>query len=305
VAAANPRPAVETIIPWLTGAALVELLVLRVFTRTAIHIPALEQLSGPYGTIASFGRYAYYVAIVLLIAALPVVCAALWRRADLASRAAAAALVAFALLAVAARAGAAGTVLLDAVAIGVVILAGAAALARMEPRALVVPGAFAVAFAFSGGHTLLQDAASSNIRAFDSRWMLSVAEIVAVAFGILAPFGLRAVPGRRGLVASALVAGLLFLMVASNPATFKILLLWNEGLSGAYPAVAYALAAGGLSAASIALLRQGRTLAACALLLLLLGGVGLHSTYQTGLVVLGFCAFVLASPPVRTAPLPR
>jgi hypothetical protein len=55
----------------LAAAALTELLIMRTFTRTAVHIPAIESMAGPYEVISDAGRFAYFVTVVLLLAALP------------------------------------------------------------------------------------------------------------------------------------------------------------------------------------------------------------------------------------------
>ena len=55
----------------LVAASLVELMILRVGTRTAIHIPGLEEIAGPYRVFAATGRLAFFAAVVLLAVLLP------------------------------------------------------------------------------------------------------------------------------------------------------------------------------------------------------------------------------------------
>ena len=54
----------------LAVASAIELAILRTFTRTAIHIPALNSLQEPYAVVSRGGRYAYFVAIALMVPAL-------------------------------------------------------------------------------------------------------------------------------------------------------------------------------------------------------------------------------------------
>ena len=305
-----PRPAVATpalplapVIAALAVASVVELLVLRTFTRTAVHIPALSALQRPYEFISTFGRYSYFVAAVLLIVALPVASTALWRGGDLLARMTIIGVGLFGVVAVAARSEAVDIVLVDALTIGAVVLAASAAAARTTWRGRLVVGAFATAFALQGTNSLLQDAASRGLGSFETRWLLWAAEWLALLFAVGAPFGLAARPSRRALVAAAGVAILTFAVLLANGSTFKVLLLWNEGLAGTLPAAAYALAAGTLVATVLGLLRQHRSLAAAGVVLLITGGIGLHSTYQTGLVVVGLAVLCLAATVHEHAPI--
>jgi hypothetical protein len=85
--------------------------------------------------------------------------------------------------------------------------------------------------------------------------------------------------------------------LAANSSTTKILLLWNFGLPGALPAIAYGLALGAFACTMAVLWRGGDRLAVAALALLVAGGIGLHSTYQSALVVTGLAVLGLAAEP--------
>ncbi len=302
---AEPRPSatsLQRLVACLAVASLVELLVLRTFTRTAVHIPALQAFAGPYEVVAWFGRYSYYVAVVLLLAALPLTAAALWRRRSPATRFAAFQVGLFLVVAVGARAGAITGLELNLVSVTAVGLAALSAFGTRDGRTAVAVGAFGLAFALSGSHTVLQEAAEERIAVVDPRWLLTAAEAVAIVFAVVAPAALRAAPTRRALVLAGM-AGLLTLgMMLGNGSTTKVLLLWNEGISGIFPSVVYAAAAAALCATTAGLLGQGRVLAAVGLALLVTGGIGLHSTYQTGLVLVGLGALLLASYPTKLEP---
>ncbi len=279
----------------LAVASLVELLVLRTFTRTAVHIPALSALQGPYELISTFGRFSYYEAAVLLIVALPVAFTALWRQGDRVARTAAVTVAGFGLAAVAARSQAVDILLVDSLSVGVVVLAASAALGAANRRASLVIGAFAVSFLLQGTSSLLQDAASEGVGSFETRWLLWAAEWLALVFAVAAPFALAARPSRAVLAVSVALGVATLAVLLANGSTTRVLLLWNEGLTGTLPAAGYALAAATLLAATLGLLGQHRVLAAAGLVLLVTGGIGLHSTYQTGLVVAGFAVLCLAA----------
>ncbi len=289
-------PAVETVLGALSVAALVELLVLRTFTRTAVHIPSLSEMQGPYEVIAVLGRYSYYVAAVLLIVALPYAASTLWWRGELPGRVGALAAVAFAATAALARTAAVNPVLIDGLTIGTVCMAAAAAIAGRNWPTVGVVSAFAAAFAFEGAHSFLQDAASEGLASLDTRWLLWAGEWLALAFALAAPYGLRASPSRRVRIAGIAVGLATAAALFANGSTTRVLLLWNEGLAGTLPVVAYAVAAGALVMTVFGLIGQRRALAAVGVLLLVAGGVGLHSTYQSGLVIAGLGALLLSRP---------
>lgn len=289
----------ELVLAGLAVASVIELLILRTFTRTAVHIPALSELRDPYEALASLGRYSYYVSAVLLILSLPFAVVRLWGRGDLYARVAAAAVVLFALIAAVARADAASVILVDVLTVGAVVMAASAAAARMDAPGAIVLGAFATAFALQGTSTMLQDAASQGYGSYETRWMLWGAEWLALAFAALAPLGLAARPSRLALGLAAVAGLVTFAALLANGSTTKILLLWNEGLAGTLPSVAYAVGAAALLATALGLLRQRRLVVLAGFVLLITGGIGLHSTYQTGLVVAGMVALCIGA---REAP---
>ncbi len=73
------EPASDTwLIRLAVAVAALELIILRLATRTAIHIPGISRIESPYRTTAEIGRLAYYVSVVLVVTVLVVF---LWRRA--------------------------------------------------------------------------------------------------------------------------------------------------------------------------------------------------------------------------------
>ena len=280
----------------LAVAAVAELLILRTFTRTAIHIPALEAMQGPYEVLAFMGRYAYFLSVALLLLALPVLAWSLALDQRPGRRVAASAVGLFLLTSGAAAAGLGGRVTLDlASLLAVVSLAGLAAGGWRLSGALPF-GMLAVAFISSGGYTVLQTASQEGGGSIHASWLLSVGELSGAAFALSLPLLARRRVDRPSVVVGVAVGVVAFAMfVGGGETTSRILLLWNAGLSGTLPGTVYAAGAGALALTFVALLRGREMLAAMAVALLVTGGLGLHNTYQTGLVVAGLAALCLAA----------
>ena len=288
----------------LTLAAAVELLVLRSFTRTAIHIPALESFAGPYRVISSVGRFDYYLAAVLLVLALPVAAVALGAVAGRPGVLAAAGVGVFAVAATMTRLDALDEILL-AVATCVAVATVACALVLIDVRAGALAALYAAAFALSAGSAILQAAGQYGLPRTDVRSLLWLAEALAVACALASAWALGIKRTRSATIAGAAAALLTFALLLGGAATTKILMLWNIGLSGVLPSVLYAAAGGVLVVTVVALARQGRGLAAAGVTLVAIGGIGLHSTYQSGLVVVGLAALCIAAAAARSAPHPE
>ena len=260
----------------LVVVALFEMVVLRIFTRVAVHIPNLERVAGVSRGLAAAGRYSYFVAVVLLISALVLLAVRMPRVRP----------------AVATFLVAAGGVRLGLVSddlVAVVVGACVVVLALDAGRSLgtggrVVAGAFAAAFAVS---------VVQMVTPVD-RMLHYLAEALAVAAAIAA-LGLGGRPrDRRAVIAGAATAVLVWGALAANAATTKILSLWTFGLAGYLPAPAEAAAAGAIVFAVTDTVRRGRGAVGLPLALIAIGGLGLHSTYQSGLVVVGLALLAVA-----------
>jgi hypothetical protein len=182
----------------------------------------------------------------------------------------------------------------------------AVAAARGQAAFGAALGGFAAAFVLAASSNLLQQAAATGaIDAVDTRWLLRLAEIGTVVFAVTLPASLAVRPRRGDWLAGVAALVIMSAVFLGEPATARFLLLWNQGLTGAFPGTVYALALGAAVVAISALGRQRRGLEAAAIVLLVAGGVGLHSTYQSGLVViaLGFLALAprIESPFTRAA----
>lgn len=288
-------PTVALAAAGLAAASAIELLILRTFTRTAIHIPGITALREPYEVLSFGGRYAYFVSVALLMFALPGAAWALWRTGGPIGRGMAGAVAAFAAMSALAALGLAGRLPLDAATTGavfVIAIGGASASGRWN--SMVPLGLFAGAFVLSATHTLAQSAAQEGFVALRTDAALTAAEVVGVAFAVSVPLLARGTLDRLSVVAGAGAAVVVFAaFLVNGGATARFLLLWNEGLSGALPSVAYAAAAGCLTATLVAFVRTRHGLAAAGLVLLVTGGIGLHSTYQSGLVICGLAMLAL------------
>ena len=282
------RPLGADMLRWLPSvvalAAVLEMVVLRVFTRTAIHIPGFSRLRSVYVTISETGRVAFYVAAVLLIATLVLLVSYLARRGSFASLAGAAGIATFLSAAVIARLRDADGSFLGMATVVAVLLLGPWACGGWSRRSRIVRTllvtAFLVAAMTSAGQPAPIDLSARRA------WLALAAEMLAILGAIAAPL-LARTRSRSALVWGAAVGVLVFATLIANPWTVKILLLWNLGLAGYLPSVLYASAAGALTWTVISLFSERRMTSAVGILLLFAGGIGLHSTYQTGLVLAG------------------
>ena len=272
-------------------ASAVELAILRLLTRTAIHIPALDQLQTPYAWLSDGGRYAYFVVIALL---LPVL-ALLALRLGASSRLATAAVTLFVAAALGATFDVLHRAILDVATIVSIAMLVAAISLQLPKRTAAIPVAsYGFAAGIAGLYVAMPSIADLGFPARQPTMLLTGAEYLAVAFAVTSPLLVARSMDRTSQWAGAGVGLMALLLFLGNGATMRFLLLWNAGLSGVLPGVVYAIAAGALALTVVALARRGAVLAAAGILLLITGGIGLQSTYQSGLVVAGLASFALA-----------
>ncbi len=264
------------------AAAAVELVLLRLVSRTVIHIPGMEQVAGPYRSVALAGRYAYHAAAVLATIAL----AFLTRRLAAQGRTSAEVAVGAALVAfLAARLG-----LLDTTAFGLVAAVSVVILVvgitGVDPRVGISVGLFAAAFVVAAVHAIVQDlTGNGDLAPTSTIGLLLAAEVLlfGAALALLwATPRVRSTEVVAGVVVALFVGGVL----VASPATSKVLMLWTVGMPGYFSAPVYALVAGVLTATLLAA-RRARPDLAVGLGLLVVGGIGLQNSYQTLLVVCG------------------
>jgi hypothetical protein len=275
----------------LAVTSLVELAVLRTFTRVAIHIPALHAMQSPYRAVSVGGRFTYFLALVLAVAALGALASVLLRGRLPGRQLALAGLLAFVLAASLAAVKVIGQLTTDSITVASVLaLSGAVCVSARHSPARVPMVLYAGAFGFSCSYTLigLLSAQGSGISQPD--WLLTATEICGVAFALASPLLTAGIRSRRVVWPTVAVGGLVLVTFLGNASTSHILLLWNAGLSGTLPTAIYALAAGALAFALLSMLAERRYVTAAGLVLLVTGGIGLHNTYQSALVIVGLGA---------------
>jgi len=131
----------------------------------------------------------------------------------------------------------------------------------------------------------LGQVARSGLTGAQVDMLVLAAEGLLVLAGATAPLLLARPPTRLALVAGAGATVLVAAAFAGGASTFSIMVLWNLGVPGWLPGIAFALAFGGIVTAVWSAMASGDRVTAIGIVLLLGGGVGLISTYQTGLAV--------------------
>lgn len=289
----NPLPTtdVTVLVVALGVASAVELVILRLLTRTAIHIPALEHFQTPYAWLSDGGRYAYFVAIALMLPVLALLAMHLGngRRLALAGVA----------LFVSAALGASLDVLhravLDVATITAIGLLAAGIVWQLPQRRAAIPVAcFGFASAAGGVYVAMPSLGDLGLPTSQPVFLLNGLEYLALAFALSSPLLLGRSPDRAAQWTAGVVTLVGVTFFIGNGSTMRFLLLWNAGLAGLLPGVVYAVAAGALVLTVVGLARRGSALAAAGMLLLITGGIGLQSTYQSGLVVAGMAAMAIA-----------
>ncbi len=295
-------PEFHLVIAALAIASVIELAILRTFTRTAIHIPAIDLLKGPYRVLSLGGEYAYFVSVALVIPALAWLGWAMLRSGTPGRLVGVYGLGIFAFAGTVAAVGGSGLAVVGtATVIAVAMLCGAFALSTASLRSAVPIISLGVAFSLAGAYTVIPALASDGLRLSQPAWFLDGAEWAGLAFAISTPFIFGQRFERKAKVAGLIAFALVLLIFLGNGASSRFLLLWNVGLAGTLPGVFYAAAAGILVATTVALASAERWLAAAGIVLLVCGGIGLHSTYQSALVVIGLATICYAS---RLLPVP-
>lgn len=288
-----PRQTLRMLTGWLAIVALVELLLLRTGTRTLIHIPGLGQFDVSIGVLNEVGRFAYYLAVVLLVSTLIFLGRIFWLAGTRTSKVISGLVWLFLLAALVGRTG-----LTSPIAVGwfsLLVLIAVFALtwngAKSIPR-----GLFVAAWTLAAWAVLGQSGAGLSGQSVDI--LVIAAEGLVLLAGVTAPLVVSERPTTH-----ALAAGFgAFLVVAAGfsfgGSTLSILALWNLGVPGWFSPIAYGLAFGGLVVAVWTAFRGRESLTVAAIVLLVAGGIGTISTYQTALVLTA----VLLLGVVRTRP---
>lgn len=279
---------------WLGGptlaAVVVELTLLRLATRTAIHIPGIQELAGPYQVVSSVGRFAFYAAAVLVTVTLALLIPLLARNDK---RTEACGVAAVLLAAAATRFDMiAGTALAVVIGGSAAVLAFRLVLAGSRLRAFI--GLFGAAYLAAVAHSIAQDlSGAGSLGPRSTSELLAVAELLLLAGTVALALVVRT--DRRDQLVGAGFGLLVFGALTSSAATTKILILWTFGLPGYLPPLFYAAAAGMMAAVLASAVRRDQALA-IGLGLLVAGGIGLHSSYQSVLAICGLSLIALLPP---------
>jgi hypothetical protein len=282
--------------------ALGELVLLRVGTRTLIHIPGLGRYEAQISSLAELGRFFYYLAVVCLMATL-----ILLAYRSLRIRTPRLVAIGIGLLGFLAAAGAGRFGVVPAPIVGWLSVAALMVVCTASSGGLRrIPIAFFVAGWVAAAWTVLGQGAGGGLSGRQVDGFMLVAEISLILSAITVPLLLKGPPPRlailAGIGATIVSAG----AFVSGSSTLSILVLWNLGVPGWLPGLAYSVAFGSLVATLWAASSSGQKSTVIGLVLLVAGGIGTISTYQTGLVltaVLLLGSTVLTTDPGSTEPI--
>jgi hypothetical protein len=283
---------------WTALAALAELVSLRILTRTLIHIPGLQQFELPIRVVSEIGRISYYLAVVLLFGLLVSVVRTQIRVGNLKSSVLLAGLGLWVLAAGAGLAGWPGPGPMGMLSLAAFLLVAGVVVVRgwqTLPIFLLTVATWAIGLA-----TILQGRGGGlSGEAFGA--LMGAGDAFAIAALLSLPVLTGRPPTRRAWMVGLGVAALVTLLISVAGPTFTILVLWSFGLPASLPPVLYGLAAGSLGSALFSVWHDRRRDMAAALILLIAGGVGLVSSYQTGLVLAGLAvAAIVLNPDLRS-----
>lgn len=292
---------VEDLAWWAGWVAAVELILLRIGTRTLVHIPGVDMIAGPLAWLSEAGRFAYYLSLVLVVGVGLALVASWW-----VSRPSGRALgvMSLAMFAVAAVAGALEAV--DAVVIG---WAGLAALVPLAVGSLgagrgAIPVLLWTAAVWSSGLAVLLQGRGGGLSADAVARLLQAGDVLLVAGAVTFPLLLRRRPSRRALITGIVGAGVVGALLTWVSSTTAILALWAFGVTASLPPLVYGLAAAGMAITVHQGVQDRDRRVVAAALLVLAGGIGLVSTYQTGLLLVGLGLVSIGSIGDEAAPAP-
>lgn len=261
--------------------ALGELVLLRVGTRTFIHIPGLGRYEAPIGLLAEVGRFAYYLAVVCLVTTLTLLA---YR--GLRIRSPRSVVIGIGALGFLAAAGAGRLGVVSASIVGwssVAVLVVVCAASWQGLR--TIPIVFFVLGWVAAGWTVLGQGVGGGLSGRQVDGLMLAAEISLILCAITVPLLLKSPPPRLAILVGLGVTVASAGAFVSGSSTLSILVLWNLGVPGWLPGLAYSLALGSLVATIWSAFSSGQRSTAIGLMLLTAGGLGTISTYQTGLVL--------------------
>lgn len=286
---------------WAGCVAVVELILLRIGTRTLVHIPGVDRLSGPLAWLSETGRFAYYFSLVLA-AVVGVALMRSWWVLDSPYRwSGTLALVVFAAAAAGGAVGALSPELVGWVSLAALVplVVGAATRGRAA-----IPVLLWTAAVWSSGLAVLLQGRGGGLTGDAVAALLQGGDILAVAGAMAFPLLLGRRPSRGPLLTGVVLALVVTALLSLASSTTTILALWAFGITASLPPLFYALGAAGMAITVHQAALDGDRRTVAATLLVLAGGIGLVSTYQTGLVIVGLALAVAGSNRVEAEPEP-
>jgi hypothetical protein len=296
-----PKTADRPLLTALALAVVAELVLLRLGTRTLIHIPGLVRFEDPIHIVAEVGRFAYYVAVVLLFGSLVTVAYRGFQERSLRASGNGAVVVGFLLVAGAGRL----EMIPPALVGGYVSLAMVIVLAFGWNGWRSVPLLMFVVAALAAGWSALGQELGVGFTGDQVDALLLVAELTLVLAGVTSPLLLNQPPTRFVLLGGLATTVLLTTALVAANSTMSILLLWTVGVPGWLPAISYGMALGGLAITTWSALSTSQWSVGLGLVMLAAGGVGMISTYQSGLVLAGLLLIVGTPQGPHAPPIPR
>ena len=262
-------------------AVALELVLLRTGTRTLIHIPELGRYEVSIGILAEVGRLAFYTSLVLLIATLGFLAWSSWTTQEGPRRLIGGMVGAFLLVALLGRLG---LVTASAVAwISLLVMVGVLLAGWGGTRSL--PATFYVTAWAAASWSVLGQGAGGGLSGAQVDVAVVLAEALLILAGVFSPLLIRGRVSKPALVAGVVTVGLVAAGFSVGGSTLAILTLWNLGVPGWFAPLAWGLALGGLVVTLWSAIAHRLVPVACAVLLMVAGGVGPISTYQTALAL--------------------
>ena len=279
----RPGPPLSILAWGLVAAVLIEFLLLRTTTRALIHIPGLERFEIPIGWLAETGRFAYYLSVMLLLAILVLGATRLIRSDQRRDTLAGSVIAVFLAMALAGRVGLVTWVALGWASLGLLVAITALSWRGMRS----IPLAFFVFSSIAAGSSVLGQGDGGGLSGVNVDLLVLAAEVGLVLAAITSPLLVE-----KRLTPSSLIAGGAVTLVTAGAlvaggSTLSIIILWNVGVPGWLPGITYALALGALTATVWLASSSNKPATGIGIVLLIAGGVGVISTYQTGLVFAG------------------
>jgi len=276
------------------SALLIELVALRLLTRTAIHIPGLERVEIGYRIVSEVGRLAFGAGVVLIVS---LIVAAAIDAGVRDRRGTALVLSAFLTVATLAAVGAVGDIALSiatTLAVAAVPIVCAPRGSKRQSLARISPTLFAAAFVVAALPTIAREVVPDLSVPVIGMWQ--AAEALAIIAGI-ALVARAPGPLKRNSALLGSAAGILVLAsLISQPSTVEILMLWNIGLAGYFHPLIYSAGTACVVYAAHGAWTLGDRSVAIGAALVVAGGIGLHSAIQSAAFLMG--VVILADPSV-------